>query len=164
MTDLPPGPAAPPVSPTPSVPTARPARAPGPRGTLVLLRISSGLAALAVLAQPILAGAYLQGDFDALAIHGLVGSLLILVMMLNGAVALLYWLFGRGSPHPFGVAVLIFLACGIQIGMGFARELWIHIPLGVAIVAMVLANLFWVLRRRAGESRRPRVPSDGGLG
>lgn len=144
-------------------PTARPTREPGPQVTLVLLRISSGLAALMVLAQPVLAGAYLQGEFDALAVHGLVGSLLIVVLMAHGSIALLYWLFGRGSPHPFGVAVLLFLACGIQVGMGFARELWIHIPLGVAIVAMVLANLVWVLRRIAGESRRPRVPSDGGL-
>ncbi len=42
--------------------------------TLWLLRAVVTLFLLAVLAQPVLAGLYLSGEFDALAVHGAIAT------------------------------------------------------------------------------------------
>ena len=58
-------------------------------------------------------------------------------------VALAYVLGGRGRLWVLPVSVLLFLAVGFQIGAGYARQLELHIPLGVAIVttSVLLAAL-----------------------
>ena len=47
-----------------------------PRGTLWLLRLSLAVHAVCLVVQPILAGRYLDGDYDAIGAHSLNGSLL----------------------------------------------------------------------------------------
>jgi hypothetical protein len=98
-----------------------------------------------VLAQPVLAGLFLTGDIDAIAVHSLVGSLLALgaLVMIGAAVA--YVLAGRGTLWILPVSVLLFLAVGFQIAAGFARQLELHIPLGVVIVttSVLLAGWAW---------------------
>ena len=105
----------------------------GPRRTLWPLRVVLTAHLLMVLAQPWLAGRYLTGDVDAIAVHGLVGSLLAAVGMVAVAATLLYVLGGRGRLWVVPVAVALFLADGVQIGAGYARDLGLHVPLGVAI-------------------------------
>ncbi len=116
-----------------------------PLVTLWLLRTVVTLFLLAVLAQPVLAGLYLSGEFDALAVHAAIaGVVMLLAMVLIGA-ALLFWTLGRGRFWPLPVAVAAFLAAGFQTGFGYARQLGLHIPLGVAIVttAVLLAVAVW---------------------
>jgi hypothetical protein len=110
--------------------------------------------ALAVLAQPVLAGLFLTGDVDAIGVHGLIGSLLALVGMVVIGVALAYVLGGRGRLWVLPVAVALFLADGFQIGAGYTRQLELHIPLGVAIVvaSVLLATWAW-----SPSAARPRT-------
>jgi hypothetical protein len=128
---------------------------PGPLVTLWLLRAVVTLFLLAVLAQPVLAGLYLSGEFDALAVHaGIAGVVILLAMVLVGA-ALLFSTIGGGRFWPLPVAVVTFLAAGFQTGFGYARQLGLHIPLGVVIVtaAVLLAIAVW-----HPAMRRPRRP------
>jgi hypothetical protein len=106
-------------------------------------------------AQPVLAGAYFEGDVDAIGTHGLNGSLLPLLSMIQFGAAVLFWRPGRGPGWPAVATVGLFLAEGIQIGMGYSRSLAIHIPLGVAIVASLLALSIWAVTWRPGRTRRP---------
>ncbi len=108
-------------------------------------------------AQPVLAGAYLEGDYDAIGAHGLIGSAaLSLLVMGAGALALASALVGGTSWWPVLVTGVLFFAQGFQIGMGHTRALLVHIPLGVAIVAAVAVLTVWVWRPRfaAGSVRR----------
>ena len=111
---------------------------------------------VAVLAQPILAGRYLTGDVDAMAVHGLVGSLLALVAMTLIASALAYVVGGRGQLWVLPVAVLLFLAEGFQIGMGYSRQLQMHVPLGVAVVVAAVLLAAWVWTPSAARPRGRR--------
>jgi hypothetical protein len=110
----------------------------------------------AVLAQPVLAGRYLTGDVDAMAVHGLVGSLLSLVAMALIAGAIAFVLGGRGQLWVLPVTVLLFLGEGYQIGIGYSRQLHLHVPLGVAIVVAAVLLAAWVWTPAAGRPRGTR--------
>lgn len=118
-----------------------------------LLRLILSLYAVMAVAQPVLAGSYLSGNFDAISAHGLNGGMLMPAAMLTFPVALCHWLLGRGSGWPVAVVAALFLAQGLQIGMGYSRQLMIHIPLGVAIVATVLAVAVWSWTPRLWRQR-----------
>jgi hypothetical protein len=135
-------------------PTAAPTRR--PRISLWTLRFLLTGHLVAVLAQPVLAGRYLTGDVDAIKVHGLVGSLLALVAMtlIGGAIA--YVLGGRGRLWGLPVTVLLFLAEGFQIGMGYSRQLQLHVPLGVAIVVAAVLLAAWVWTPSAAHPRGAR--------
>jgi hypothetical protein len=127
-----------------------------PRVSLWTLRFLLTGHLVAVLAQPVLAGRYLTGDVDAIKAHGLVGSLLSLVAMTLVAGAVAYVLGGRGQLWVLPVAVLVFLAEGFQIGMGYSRQLQVHVPLGVAIVVTAVLLAAWVWTPSAARPRGRR--------
>jgi uncharacterized membrane protein (UPF0182 family) len=135
-------------------PKAAPTRR--PRFTLWTLRLLLTGHLLAVLAQPVLAGRFLTGDVDAIKTHGLVGSLLALVAMSLIVGALLYVVGGRGQLWVLPVTVLLFLAEGFQIGMGYSRQLHLHVPLGVAIVVIAVLLAAWVWTPCAARARGTR--------
>jgi hypothetical protein len=135
-------------------PTAAPTRR--PRVSLWTLRFLLTGHLVAVLAQPVLAGRYLTGDVDAIKVHGLVGSLLSLVAMTLIAGAIAYVLGGRGRLWVLPVTVLLFLAEGFQIGMGYSRQLQLHVPLGVAIVVAAVLLAAWVWTPSAARPRGVR--------
>jgi hypothetical protein len=127
-----------------------------PRVSLWTLRFLLTGHLVAVLGQPVLAGRYLSGDVDAIEVHGLVGSLLGLVTIAAIAGALAYVVGGRGQLWVLPVTVLLFLAEGVQIGMGYARQLEVHVPLGVAIVVTAVLLAAWVWTPSAGRPRGVR--------
>ena len=135
-------------------PAAAPTRR--PRVSLWTLRFLLTGHLVAVLAQPVLAGRYLTGDVDAIEVHGLVGSLLSLVAMALIAGAIAYVLGGRGRLWVLPAAVLLFFAEGFQIGMGYSRQLQVHIPLGVAIVVIAVLLAAWVWTPSAARPRGAR--------
>lgn len=137
-----------------SPPTAAPARR--PRATLWTLRFLLTGHLVAVLAQPVLAGRYLTGDVDAIKAHGLIGSLMALGAMVLIAGALAYVVGGRGRLWVLPVMVLLFLAEGFQIGMGYSRQLHLHVPLGVAIVVAAVLLAAWVWTPSAARPRGAR--------
>ncbi|MGH3980283.1 MAG: hypothetical protein ACRDRZ_14975 [Pseudonocardiaceae bacterium] len=138
-----------------TAPVADPMARPGPRVTLWLLRGVTTLFLLAVLAQPVLAGMYLSGEWDALAVHSANAGIVILLALVAAAAALLYWLFGRGRFWPLPVTIAGFLAAGFQTGFGYERRLALHIPLGVAIVMLAVLLAIGVWRSGARRPRRP---------
>ena len=123
------------------------------RTSLWLLRAALTVHLLAVLAQPVLAGLFLTGDIDAIAVHGTIGSTLAAVDLLVIGVTLVHVLGGRGRLWVLPVIVVLFLAVGLQVGMGYARTLEIHVPLGVAIVTASVLLAAWVWSPSAGRPR-----------
>ena len=124
----------------------------GPRTTAWLLRILITLHALAAIAQPVLAGAYLQGAFDAIGLHSGNAILVLLLCFFAALAAVPYWL-RNGAGWPVLVLSALWLAEGFQIGMGYALVLAVHVPLGVLVVGTAVALLIWAW---SPASRRPR--------
>lgn len=127
------------------------------------LRILLVLNALMAIAQPVMAGSYLSGNFDAIGPHGLNGSMMLGMTVLAGVAALVYAV--RGGPlwPAFALAVLWFLE-GIQVGVGYSGRLAIHVPLGVLVVAAAAWLAAWSFtpgarRRRARRTDREAVPA-----
>lgn len=123
--------------------------------TLWLLRTLSLLLLLAVLAQPVLAGIYLSGQWDALGLHSANAVLVESLSFFLVFAALLYWLAGRGRGVVALTTAGLFLAVVMQAGFGYGRQLGLHIPLGVAVVTATVLFTIWVCRRGARASRRP---------
>lgn len=128
----------------------------GPRATLWLLRGVALVAAVAVGAQPVLAGVFLGGESDAITVHSANATALLLLAMLQTVLAVLYAWPGGGRRWPILVGVVLFQGLGIQTGMGHERVLAIHVPLGVALVLAQLAFTAWLFTRRAWLHRAGR--------
>ena len=113
-----------------------------------LFRAVVAVQTLLVFAQAVFAGQFLSGDGAALGLHELSGTEIITVVALAQIVAAVFvWRPGRGPWLPAVLSVVLFFAVGLQIGMGFAGQLSVHVPLGVAILAVLVALLVGAPRR-----------------
>jgi hypothetical protein len=98
--------------------------------------------AVSVLAQAIFAGLFLDGHDawrDWHAANGMV--LLPLLALVQVVLAVLVWRPGRGPSWPAIASVGLLVAILLQIAMGQAGQLTVHVPLGVASFGLVGALL-----------------------
>ena len=120
-------------------------KAPGPkalgRGLIRSWRFVTTLLATGFFAEAALAGAMLSGVAWAQRAHRATAGILIAFTLLAGLVALLAL---RRVPHgvrlglillALAVASVLQAALGVMIGKG-ANLAWVHVPLGVALVAV----------------------------
>lgn len=121
--------------------------------TLHLLHIVAGVQLVQLAVQPVLAGLFLDGELDAMAVHGLSGSLLVLTDIAQAVAALLYVLIGRGKLFPLLLTIAMWLPLGFQIGMGYSRNLLVHIPLGVLLITSQAVLFVWLCRKSASQPR-----------
>ena len=119
---------------------------------LILLRALATVHALLVLSQPISIGQYLSGLYDWLGVHAFGASMVIVSAMLLSVVTIGYAIAG-GRPWLAAVGPALFLAEGLQTGMGYQRNLALHVPLGVAIVVATLVFAGWSWSRAAAQPR-----------
>lgn len=148
----------------PSPQPTRLAPAPKPRITLWLLRAALTAEAVATVAQPVIAGRYLSGDFDALIVHAANAALVMLTIIGAFGAAVLYWAVGRGTGWPALTLAGMFIAVIAQMALGALRVLAIHIPLGVGIVALALGLAIWSFRPAAQRARMPRIAAIAEVG
>ncbi|HLR86082.1 MAG TPA: hypothetical protein VK059_14090 [Nocardioidaceae bacterium] len=111
-----------------------------------ILVVILGVHAAIAFNQSVLAGMYLSGSLDAMEWHGAIGSALTVVVMVQSLVSLLFFFPGRGPWWPLVASIALFFVEGLEIGMGYARTLGLHIPLGVAIIVVTIGMFVWSLR------------------
>ncbi|RAG82946.1 hypothetical protein DN069_24635 [Streptacidiphilus pinicola] len=117
---------------------------------MVSLRVTAALVALLAVAQPILAGGFLQGFYPLLNAHMVAAMILATAVLLSVVAGLLVWRVG-GGPSSFAVGYLVLLVlCVAQISLGFSRVLILHIPLGVGIFVMAEKFITDVMRYKPG--------------
>lgn len=143
----------PPAS-TPVTPQAR--RRPFFTVCLILLRILAPLHALLAIMQPLTMGQYLSGQYQALEMHSIFGHLLTVAALLLGPVAILYAVAGGRAWIAIVTAPLFFIE-GFQVGMGYARLLGVHVPLGVGVVTLAILLAIAVFLPSAGRDRGSRA-------
>lgn len=131
-----------------------------------VLRLLFWMLVLAYLGQSVLAGQFLSGTYVALRMHQLGGTTSDLILFLAVVMgALLRWQ-AKGRAWPFWAAVSLLATNQVQNGAGAARLISLHIPLGVALlaVAVVVALAASPIERLTGEvPATERLPVDEAL-
>lgn len=115
-------------------------------------RVALLLFTVTVASQPVTIGLYLSGRYPMIDWHGRLGSAAAAVALLVVALSVAYAVAG-GRVWVVPVGVVLFLATGIQIGQGYARNLGLHVPLGVAVVTGAILLTAWSWTRVAGRFR-----------
>jgi hypothetical protein len=127
----------------------------------LLVRVTVTADASLVVAQALLAGQFIDGNFAALAWHQVVGIIAWCVAITQLAALTLEWRRG-GMPGWAPLAGLVLVgAVAEQIHTGFARVLALHVPLGVAIVVATALLLVWAWRSPPGSPPVMVAPDDG---
>lgn len=148
------------MSPSVGTPVAQaPAHGAATTAAVWALRATSVLNAALMVAQPILIGRFLEGDFGSLAAHQAVGGILTLTATLVLVAAVLALVPGRLGAMPLAVAGALWVLVPAQLALGSTRLTSMHIPLGVALVAGSVWFAGWACT--PGRARRtwrgPRV-------
>jgi hypothetical protein len=101
---------------------------------------------LLALAQPVLAGGFLSGHYALLAWHAANATATGLTATVMTAAGVLLWRPGRGPLWPALASAALFGLEALQIALGYARVLAVHIPLGVAIIGCLALLTVWAWR------------------
>jgi hypothetical protein len=138
---------------TSSTVTAAPAARPG---IVTALRVVAPLIALLVFIQAIFAGQGLFIDTDQIDVHGMIGNITFLFVL---AQAVLVWFAGfRGRDRTalIGMSLALLVLVVAQLGLGYGGRdggtaAALHIPNGVAIMALSVGIASSLARRRTGR-------------
>ncbi|MFF4381719.1 hypothetical protein [Kitasatospora sp. NPDC001547] len=113
---------------------------------------------VALFGQPVFAGVYLSGDYDALGWHAAGADTVTSLGYLQLVAALVCRIRLRRS-WPLAGAFAVAVAESVQYFAGLGGALWLHLPLGVATIAatVVLTIALW---RTPLPPRRPARRED----
>ncbi|MEU7900787.1 hypothetical protein AB0B45_49175 [Nonomuraea sp. NPDC049152] len=112
---------------------------------------------VAIVGQPVFAGAYLTGDFDSLRWHAVGADVVTSIGYLQVIVAIVVWIRLR-QVWPFLATMAVVAAETVQYFAGLDGALWLHIPLGVMTVVALVVLFIAVWRQPL--LRRPREARD----
>jgi len=111
-------------------------------------RITSTVSAIMLFNQSVFAGQFLDGSYGSLLVHRENATYAGLAMLVSAVAAVLVRWPGRGPWWPILACVGLFGLVGLQIALGFARAISLHVPLGVATILLAGALAVWSWRRR----------------
>ncbi len=114
---------------------------------------------IAGFGQPVFAGVYLSGDFDGLSWHVVGADLVSTIGIVQIGAAVAVWIRVRRA-WPLWASVALTAGETAQYFAGMDGALWLHLPLGVALVAGI-AGLFAAVWMRPLPRRRKAVRTDG---
>lgn len=103
---------------------------------------------LQVFLQAALAGGFITGDVGLLGLHSANGILLVLTTTALLPATILLVRPGRGPWWPIAFSIVLWWLVAVQVGFGFARQVGLHIPLGVAIMSLISGFTWWSLLPR----------------
>jgi hypothetical protein len=112
-----------------------------------LMAVNLGLVAL----QAVSAGFSLQGYAQAATVHAGVGLALQVGALIQIVTALVLWWRGRAPGWLAGLSLALFAVMFVQLGLGYRRLFWLHVPIGVGIFGGLLRQM---VTTRAAESAR----------
>lgn len=115
-----------------------------PIGWVLRALVSAHL--LAAVGQPVLAGVYLTGDFDALRWHAIGANLVSSIGYLQLAAGVAGWVRLR-LAWPLWTTLVVVAAETVQYVAGSDGALWLHIPLGVMVVTAVVVQFLAAWRQ-----------------
>lgn len=113
-----------------------------------MFRILTTVLAVDAYLQAVLAGRFLSGDFGMLLGHRMNATLGVAILsFLLVVVSIVAWRTKQVPGRAVAYSTALSGAIVLQIIMGFDRVLGVHIPLGVAIIALSTVMAVWAWRR-----------------
>ena len=109
----------------------------------VLFRVVATIAAVMLFDQAIFAGQFLSGIYASLDLHRENATYAGISVIAAAVAAVLLWRPGRGPWWPIVAYAVTFGLIGLQIFLGFAHVLTVHVPLGVALIMLSTALAVW---------------------
>jgi hypothetical protein len=110
---------------------------------MVFLRAATTAVAALLIAQAALAGGFLSGNYEALAVHAITGGLTVVALLVQLVAAVLLWRKDRGPSWPARVSLVQVLVAGALIPLGEQRVLTLHVPLAVGLTVGVALLVVW---------------------
>lgn len=104
------------------------------RSSLLSLRITAVVQSVLMLVQVALAGGFLDGHYDMLAIHGTLARVVTVVALLM-AIAAFFVRRSGGPGSILPVSIVVVVALVGQIALGLAHSVALHVVLGVILVS-----------------------------
>jgi hypothetical protein len=133
------------------VPTAqvRPAapRPSGPKWPRRLFRATTTVTLIMLFDQAVFAGQFLSGSYEALRVHRENATYAGIAVLVSTIAAVLLRRPGQGPWWPAVASAGLFGMVALQIALGFARAITVHVPLGVAIMIGAAGLAAWSWRR-----------------
>ncbi|MEU6785031.1 hypothetical protein ABZ912_38070 [Nonomuraea angiospora] len=122
------------------------------------------VAAVLLFDQAVFAGQFLSGTFGALHTHRENATAAGIAVLIAAAAAIPIRWPGGGPFWPTLACLALFGLVALQIALGFARMLTVHIPLGVSTIflAVVLVHWAWRRPRMALSHSAPSHPAQDG--
>lgn len=108
---------------------------------LIALRVTAIVHALAFALQPVLAGMFLSGRDNAIGSHGDNAAIVSTIALLLTAMAALARRKRLVGPRVLPLLAAVFVLEIVQLTVGMDHRMWLHIPLGVGLFAVVIATL-----------------------
>jgi len=142
-------------------PTGASKSPPAGRRTLAVLQVVTVLHALAMLAQPVLAGQYLDGDVGGISAHGANAFTVAGLDVVQLAAAVAFGWAGRGRWWPVWASLAIAVGVEVQVGFGYASLLIVHVPLGVSLIVAQILTTVWLFRAETATARPARARRPG---
>ncbi len=115
---------------------------------MLIVRSLAVVLLVQILLQAVLAGAFVSGRVSLLDLHTLNGILLVLTSAALLPAAVLLVRPGRGPWWPIVFSVVFWFLIATQVGFGFARQVGLHFPLGMAVFGMICGFTWWALAHR----------------
>ena len=126
-----------------------------------LVVINLGLVAL----QALSAGFLMSGYARALTVHAMVAAALQVGALIQVGTAVVLWRRHRVPTWITGVSIGLFVIVLLQVGLGYRRSYWLHVPIGVGMFGGLMRQVTRLdTASRAGEERGQVAPLEGGLG
>ncbi|WP_202638027.1 hypothetical protein [Bailinhaonella thermotolerans] len=110
--------------------------------------------AAAIIGQPVFAGVYLTGDFDALRWHATGADVVTSIGYAQLVAAVAVWVRLRRA-EPFLATLAVVAAETAQYFAGLEGALWLHVPLGVMTVAALVVQFIAVWLRPLARREAP---------
>jgi hypothetical protein len=120
----------------------------GPRWPVAVVRAIAVVLLVQVITQAALAGGFISGSVTMLGFHTANGILLVLTSGTLIPAAVLLWRPGRGPWWPVLFAGGYWFLISVQVGIGFARVVGMHIPLGVTAFGVICGFTWWACAYR----------------
>ncbi|MEV5375794.1 hypothetical protein AB0L26_07405 [Streptomyces nondiastaticus] len=117
-----------------------------------VLRAVAVLVLLDTLAQAALAGLFVTGDLDLLTWHAANAGVLSALAVVQTAAAVAVRRAAHGPLWPAAASAVLVLLVSAQQGLGEARVLAGHIPLGMAVFGCATALAYGAFTQRPGVS------------
>lgn len=116
-----------------------------PRWPRRVFRVATLVTAVMLFDQAVFAGQFLAGSFDSLHTHRENATYAGISVLVSAVAAVLVRWPGRGPWWPIAGYAAVFGLVALQIVLGFARVITVHVPVGVAtiLLATVLAIGAW---------------------